>query len=158
MMQPIQFKDNTDSLWTLKINIRDYIQIKQDYGIDISDVFSKNNNWLAQLAAQDNLMDLIGIIVLLTKVEREAKGISEDDFLALFGGDTLEAATTAFIEAVVLFLPAHKQTAMRTVLNALDVGMKKTQETLEKSSARIVEKVEATMEAEAQKVLDELNQ
>lgn len=157
-MQPIQFKDNTDSIWTLKITIRDFIQIKQEFGIDVSDVFSKDNNWLAQLAAQDNLMDLIGILLLLTKADREAKGLSEDDFLALFGGDTLEAATTAFIEAVVLFLPAHKQTAMRTVLNAVGMGLKKTTETLEKSSQRIVEKVEATMEAEAQKILDELNQ
>lgn len=59
-MQKTQFKDTSGKLWTLSISIKNYIDIKQKFGIDISDVFSKDNNWLAQLAAQDDLMNLIG--------------------------------------------------------------------------------------------------
>lgn len=66
-------------------------------------MFSKDNNWLAQLAAQDDLMNLIGILLEVTESTRKEQNISDDDFFALFDGDTLEAATSAFIEAVVLF-------------------------------------------------------
>ena len=157
-MQKTQFKDTSGKLWTLSISIKNYIDIKQKFGIDISDVFSKDNNWLAQLAAQDDLMNLIGILLEVTESTRKEQNISEDDFFALFDGDTLEAATSAFIEAVVLFLPAHKQTAMRTVIEAVEVGLQKTQETLDASKTRMIEKVSETMEIEAKKVLDDLNQ
>ncbi len=157
-MQKTQFKDTSGKLWTLSISIKNYIDIKQKFGIDISDVFSKDNNWLAQLAAQDDLMNLIGILLEVTESTRKEQNISDDDFFALFDGDTLEAATSAFIEAVVLFLPAHKQTAMRTVIEAVEVGLQKTQETLDASKTRMIEKVSETMEVEAKKVLDELNQ
>ncbi len=157
-MQKTQFKDTSGRLWTLSISIKNYIDIKQKFGIDISDVFSKDNNWLAQLAAQDDLMNLIGILLEVTESTRKEQNISDDDFFALFDGDTLEAATSAFIEAVVLFLPAHKQTAMRTVIEAVEVGLQKTQETLDASKTRMIEKVSETMEVEAKKVLDDLNQ
>jgi hypothetical protein len=157
-MQKTQFKDTSGKLWTLSISIKNYIDIKQKFGIDISDVFSKDNNWLAQLAAQDDLMNLIGILLEVTESTRKEQNISDDDFFALFDGDTLEAATSAFIEAVVLFLPAHKQTAMRTVIEAVEVGLQKTQETLDASKTRMIEKVSETMEVEAKKVLDDLNQ
>ncbi len=157
-MQKTQFKDTSGKLWTLSISIKNYIDIKQKFGIDISDVFSKDNNWLAQLAAQDDLMNLIGILLEVTESARKEQNISDDDFFALFDGDTLEAATSAFIEAVVLFLPAHKQIAMRTVVEAVEVGLQKTQETLDASKTRMIEKVSETMEIEAKKVLDDLNQ
>jgi len=157
-MQKTQFKDTSGKLWTLSISIKNYIDIKQKFGIDISDVFSKDNNWLAQLAAQDDLMNLIGILLEVTESTRKEQNISDDDFFALFDGDTLEAATSAFIEAVVLFLPAHKQTAMRTVIEAVEVGLQKTQETLDASKTRMIERVSETMEVEAKKVLDDLNQ
>ena len=156
-MQKTQFKDTSGKLWTLSISIKNYIDIKQKFGIDISDVFSKDNNWLAQLAAQDDLMNLIGILLEVTSATRKEENISDDDFYALFDGDTLEAATAAFIEAVVLFLPAHKQAAMRTVVEAVEVGLKKTEETMQASQARLVEKVTKQMGEEAQKVLEDLN-
>jgi len=155
-MQKTQFKDTSGKLWTLSISIKNYIDIKQKFGIDISDVFSKDNNWLAQLAAQDDLMNLIGILLEVTSATRKEENISDDEFYSRFDGDTLEAATTAFIEAVVLFLPAHKQTAMRTVIEAVEVGIQKTQETLTASKSRMIEKVSQTMDEEAKKVMDDL--
>ena len=56
----------------------------------------------------------------------------------------------------MLFLPAHKQTAMRTVIEAVEVGMQKTQETLTASKSRMIEKVSQTMDEEAKKVMDDL--
>lgn len=156
-MQATQFKDTEGSVWTLSISVRNYITIKQKFGIDISDVFSRDNNWLAQLAAQDDLSSLIGLLLEVTSAERESRGLSEEAFFDLFDGDTLEAATTAFIEAIVLFLPAHKQAAMRTVVEAVEVGLKKTEETMQASQARLVEKVTKQMGEEAQKVLEDLN-
>lgn len=47
---------------------------------------------------------------------------------------------------------------MRTVIEAVEVGLQKTQETLDASKTRMIEKVSETMEVEAKKVLDELNQ
>ena len=156
-MEATQFKDVNGDVWTLSINIKTYLTIKQKFGIDISDVFSKNNNWLAQLAAQDDLMSLVGILLEVTKATRLEKGISEDTFYECLDGESIEAATSAFIEAVVLFLPAHKQTAMKTVMEAVQMGMEKTQETLEASKDRLVEKVSRTMNEEAAKVLKSLN-
>ena len=155
-MQPTQFKDAEGDIWTLSINIKSYLTIKQKFGIDISDVFSTSNNWLAQLAAQDDLMQLLGILVEITSVTREKKGLSEDDFYARLDGESIEAATDAFIQAVVLFLPAHKRTAMETVLEAVEMGMKKTEETLKASKATLVEKVSKAMDEEAKKAMDDL--
>jgi hypothetical protein len=156
-MQKTQFKDTNGTLWTLSISIKNYITIRQKFGIDVADVFNKDSSWLAQLAAQDDLMSLIGIILEVSSDERKERGISEDEFFALFDGDTLEAATTAFIEAIVLFLPAHKQAAMQTVIEAVEMGLQKTEETMAASKDRLVQKVSETMDEAAKEVLEDLS-
>jgi len=101
-------------------------------------------------------MQLLGILVEITSVTREKKGLSEDDFYARLDGESIEAATDAFIQAVVLFLPAHKRTAMETVLEAVEMGIKKTEETLKASKATLVEKVSEAMDKEAKKAMEDL--
>ena len=155
-MQNTQFKDVKGHLWTLSINIKHYIQIKQQYGIDLSDVFSKDDNWLAKLAAQDDLMMLVEIICLLTEADREKAGISQDDFYDRLDGDSVEAATIAFIQAIVLFLPAHKQTAMKTVIEAMEVGMAKTIKTMEDSKEMILDQIEQKMDEGAKQAFEDL--
>ncbi len=129
-IQAHQFKDTADNLWTLAINIGLYMDIKSETGIDISEIFEQENNWLAQLAHRDNAMQLISILTLCTNKEREKRGLSVDDFYGNVDGDVIEAAAKAFLEAAVLFLPAHKRQAMKVVIQGVYQGLTKAGETI----------------------------
>ena len=56
-------------------------------------------------------------------------------------GDIIAAATSSLIEATVLFLPAHKQKAMRIVVDSVKVGMERTVQKVEERAETILEQV-----------------
>ncbi len=146
-----QFKDTEGEGWTISLNVGSYMRINKEFQIDIGRVFDTNDNWIAELASQENIFKFIGIIEVCTEKQRLDRGLTLDEFHERLGGDTLEEATHAFIEAVVLFLPAHKQGALRAVVQAIDKGLKQTSDRVKEASQEMSE----VMSAKIDKAMDE---
>lgn len=140
-MNATQFEDTKGLVWTLDINVGHYLKIKSKFNIDISESFSEKNNWIAKLAAHENIEILLGIIDILTAEEREERGLTLDQMYEGMSGDIIAAATSSLIEATVLFLPAHKQKAMRIVVDSVKVGMERTVQKVEERAETILEQV-----------------
>lgn len=151
-MNATQFEDSKGNVWTLDINVGHYLAIKSKFNIDISESFSETNNWLAKLAAHENIEILLGIIDLLTKEERESRDITLDQMYEGMNGDVIAKATNALVEATVLFLPAHKQKAMRIIVDSVTMGMERTIQHVEKNEKKLLDQ----MMKEVDKKIEEL--
>jgi len=149
-MSKTSFKDNMGRDWHLDINIGHYLKIKSKLDIDLSETFSSENNWMARLAAHESIEDLLQILEIILEKELASK----DDFYEAVDGEVVAAATEAMLEAVVLFLPAHKQKAMRIILDSVKVGMDKAVDKMDVEEDKIREK----MTAEIEKAINEANQ
>jgi len=145
------FKDKNGVDWHLDINIGHYLEFKSKYNIDLSDAFSQENNWIATVAAHENLDILLQMIETLVRGQLSEKGMTIDNFYEGINGEVVSDATDAFLEAVVLFLPAHKQKAMRIILDSVKVGMEKTVRKIEDSES----KIQDNMMKQIDKMIDE---
>ena len=141
-----QYKDTKGQVWTLNVNIGDYLNIKNKLGIDIAESFDNDNNWMAVIAAHENLSLLLSMIDILTAGERETRGMTLDQMYEGIDGDIVADATEAMIEAVVLFLPAHKRKALRLIVDSVKVGMEKAVEHQERAATEMLEKIPALVE------------
>ncbi len=141
-----QYKDTKGQVWTLNVNIGDYLKLKNTLNIDIAESFDNDNNWMAMIAAHENLSLLLSMIDILTAGERDTRGLTLDQMYEGIDGDVVADATEAMIEAVVLFLPAHKRKALRLVVDSVKVGMEKAVEHQEKAAAEMLLAVPALVE------------
>lgn len=153
-MSKTTFRDNKGRDWNLDINIGHYLKIKSKLDIDLSETFSSENNWMARIAAHENIEDLLHILEIILEKELASKDLKLDDFYEAVDGEVIASATEALLEAVVLFLPAHKQKAMRIILDSVKVGMNKAVEKLNVEEDMVREK----MVSEIEKAIGKANQ
>ena len=155
MMLSHQYKDTKGQIWTLCINIGHYMALKTKLGIDISESFDNDNNWMAKVAAHENLPLLLEMIDILTAGERESRELSLDQMYEGIDGNVVADATEAMIEAVVLFLPAHKQKALRLIVDSVKVGMDRAMIRIEKESHIVLKALPAQMDTQLDKIMKE---
>lgn len=155
-MNITQFADTEDRVWTLDINIGHYLKFKSKLDIDISDSFSTENNWIAYIAAHENLESLLQMLEILIAKDLKSKGLTVEDFYGAVDGTVVVAATDALLEAVVLFLPAHKQRAMRIIVDSVRVGLSKAEKKLEEKTEEMMAQVEQQMEENLNKALKDV--
>jgi hypothetical protein len=155
MMLLHQYKDTKGQLWTLNINIGHYMAFKTKLGIDISESFDNDNNWMAKVAAHENLPLLLEMIDILTAGERDSRDLTLDQMYEGINGDVVADATEAMIEAVVLFLPAHKQKALRLIVDSVKVGMDRALIKMEKETQKLMDTLPAQMDAQIDKIMRE---
>ena len=145
-METYQYKDTKGVIWTLSINIGHYLQIKTKLGIDISESFTKENSWIAQIAANDNYDMLLGMLDLLTKEERDNRNLTLDQMYEGIDGDVIAAASCALIESIVLFLPAQKKEALRLIVDSVNLGMDQAVKTLQDEKEVLMKAIPAEVE------------
>tara|TARA_R100001463_G_scaffold96145_6_gene150678 strand:+ start:1788 stop:2258 length:471 start_codon:yes stop_codon:yes gene_type:complete len=139
MMEATQFKDSKGNLWTLSINIGHYLAMKSKLGIDITESFNSDDNWMTKLASHDNIEILLSMIDIILDSEREARGMTLDQMYEGFDGEVVAEATSALIEGIVLFLPAHKRKALRLIVDSVNVGMERAILLIEKEEMELRE-------------------
>ena len=152
MMEATQFKDSKGLIWTLNINIGHYLAMKSKLGIDISESFNSEDNWMTKLASHDKIELLLSMIDILLESDRDAKGVSIDQMYEGMNGDVLADATNALIESIILFSPAHKQKALRLIVDSVNVGMERAVLMVEKEEKELREKMIPMIDAELQKL------
>ena len=140
-MEATQFKDSKGQIWTLNINIGHYLAMKSKLGIDISESFNSEENWMSRLASHEGIEILLGMIDILLESERQSRDMTLDQMYEGMNGDVVAEATSALIEAIVLFSPAHKQKALRLIVDSVNVGMERAVMMVEKEEKELREKM-----------------
>lgn len=120
------FKDITGTEWNLRITIANYMDLKERNVVDLSTIFSEED-WLNGLFNMSNMTPYLGVLHELCKDQYEANGVADsNDFFKRLDGAALEASSEAFIGAVILFSPAHRQETLREMYQTMQLGLEKT--------------------------------
>ena len=155
-MEATQFKDSKGLIWTININIGHYLAMKSKLGIDISESFNSEDNWMTKLASHEGIEILLGMIDIILETERESRDLTLDQMYEGMNGDVVAEATSALIEAIVLFSPAHKQKALRLIVDSVNVGMERAVLLVEKEEKELREKMIPMIDESLQKLSKEL--
>jgi hypothetical protein len=118
--QEHQFTDECGRTWSLKVNVNSYQTIRDDHGVDITDMSEGQTSWMSTLA--DDMPTFLAILCVLTEVERGERELSLEEFFEGLGGDVLVEATDAILQAVVNFLPVHRRLAFTKIMEKIKLG------------------------------------
>ncbi|MDB4442130.1 hypothetical protein N9219_01770 [bacterium] len=152
-MEATQFKDSKGQIWNININIGHYLALKSKLGIDITESFDSEGSWMSKLATHDNIELLLGMIDILLESERLSRDLTLDQMYEGMNGDVIADATNALIEGIVLFSPAHKQKALRLIVDSATVGMERAIVLMEKEEIELREKMIPMIDAELAKLI-----
>jgi len=152
MMEATQFKDSLGKVWSININIGHYLAMKSKLGIDITQSFNSEDNWMTKLASHDNIEILLSMIDIITEGDRISRDLTLDQMYEGMNGDVIADATTALIEGIVLFSPAHKQKALRLIVDSVEVGMERAMLMVEKEEKELRAKMIPMIDEELQKL------
>lgn len=133
------FRDDAGREWPIRLDVRLARELRARARYD---VFGPPENLAAVI---DNPEALVDALWVACESRARDLGVTPEDFAAGLAGDTIDAATAAFMEAVVDFFPQRRRAVMRAVLRqteaALDMAMAKAQQAVEALTP------EATLEA-----------
>ena len=107
---------------------------------------------MTKLASHDSIEVLLNMIDILLESERESRELSLDQMYEGMNGDVIADATNALIEAIILFSPAHKQKALRLIVDSVNVGMERAMMMVEKEEEQLREKMIPMIDNELQKL------
>lgn len=105
------FKDLAGRSWTLSLTAASLKRLREQVSIDLKLLIKD------KLAALVELLDdperFVGVLWVLCESQAATHSISPEQFPEGFGGDTLEAAGAAFVEAIALFSPNPTRDLLR---------------------------------------------
>ena len=98
-----RFVDNAGRTWVIQINVA---AVKRVRGLLDVDLYKLVDDRFAGLKALiSDPVQLIDVVYVLCKAEADAQGISDEQFGTGFSGDTLHAASQAFLSELIDFFP-----------------------------------------------------
>ena len=98
-----RFVDNAGRTWVIQINVAAVKRVRGLLDIDLYNLVVDRFAGLKNLIADP--VQLIDVVYVLCKAEADAQGISDEQFGAGFSGDTLHAASQAFLAELIDFFP-----------------------------------------------------
>ena len=109
-----KFTDAQGSEWVLRVNVNTVRKVRNATDEDLTKVVESDT--LSRLAGDSVLLgDVLWCIVAEQATERK---ITNEQFLERLEGDALEAATTAFVEALVDFFPKPRRDLLKRLVDA----------------------------------------
>ncbi|MFI4912431.1 MAG: hypothetical protein ACIAQZ_12260 [Sedimentisphaeraceae bacterium JB056] len=112
------FTDNTGKSWSITINVAAVKRLKDLQDINLLDAAGRD---LLERLSEDPIL-LCDCLYVLCKNEAEAESISDEDFGARLGGDSLDNATSAFLEELVDFFPKQKRVVLAKILTKVKMA------------------------------------
>jgi hypothetical protein len=109
------FKDTEGREWLLRIEVNAIRRVRTVHGIDLNQLLGDQS--VMQRLYGDVCL-LVDVIHELCRSQCEARNVSPEQFGEGLAGDALEAATIAFGEALIEYLPPAKRRLMRQVVDA----------------------------------------
>jgi hypothetical protein len=147
------FIDSENRHWSLVISVLEYQKMKQELNIDIGNIFN-DDGWLQNLIAMEDVTLFLSLIGILTDKEREAEGLSMEEFYSAFDGDTMQSSSAALVEAIINFSHPSRREALRNLVQATNKGLNElgrvvADETL-LNSEKMMQELEPTIRREMQ--------
>jgi len=105
------FTDNRGRVWTLVINVAALKRVKAAVGVDLVALIEDGFKGLDLLTRRD-VIQFVDTLYVLCRDQAEAAKVTDEDFGAALFGDSLAAATDAFIGELVDFFPQAQREAM----------------------------------------------
>ena len=103
------FKDTAGRSWSLAINVDAIKRVRSMANVDLLDV-----TCVDRLTGDPVL--LCDVLYALLKSDADAAKVTDIDFGRAMGGDTLDAATTAFLEELADFFPRPRRQVLSLAL------------------------------------------
>jgi hypothetical protein len=105
------FKDTNGREWLVTLNVAQVKRVRERLNINLADL--QEGNLLTRLADPVTLVDVLFVLV---QPQAEEASVTDEQFAAALGGDTLSAASTALLEALCGFFPQPTRLMLRKVL------------------------------------------
>jgi hypothetical protein len=105
------FKDTNGREWLVTINVAQVRRVREKLSVNLADVHTD-----AVLAKLQDPVTLVDVLFVLIESQAHERHISDEDFAAGLGGDALETACAALLEALCDFFPKAKRLILHKVL------------------------------------------
>ncbi len=105
------FKDTNGREWLVTLNVAQVKRVRERLGVNLADL--QEGNLLVRLADPVTLVDVLFVLV---QPQADENSVTDEQFAASLGGDTLSAASTALLEALCDFFPQPTRLMLRKVL------------------------------------------
>lgn len=145
-----KFTDTEARDWIISINVQAVKEVREKCDVDLLDVGGKDGDVFLELVS--NPITLVNVLYVLCEKQATEREISDEDFGRAMAGDVIDAATSAFVQALVNFTPnrrdrARIQTAWEKVQKYLDLARDKLQERMNDpaTDAMLESKLDAAM-------------
>lgn len=102
-----------DREWRVRLTIGLIAQLRTDAKFELGKELEGEDFARALFLDMDRLLDVLWVVC---RGEAEAAGLARDQFFAPFGGEELDAASTAFMEAIIDFFQRGRAPAMKAKL------------------------------------------
>ena len=107
------FNDNKGRRWEVTLNVRQVKRIRAVLGIDIANVIALDKGGAVKVDLIDRIANdpvlLVDVLWVLCEGEAKSAGVTDDDFGSSLAGDSIEHATTAFLDELVDFFPGARR-------------------------------------------------
>jgi hypothetical protein len=103
-----QFKDSHGRAWLVQVTVGTVSDVRAALGVDLVDVGGE----IFQRLQNDPIL-LCDVLYLVCKEQADAQAISDVDFGRAMGGDAIDEATDALLEALINFFPRSRRDAIR---------------------------------------------
>jgi hypothetical protein len=136
-LQVRTFKDLKGSEWVVRFTVGSAMRIRQELGIDIDRLISGDSEEIGRLLS--DTWRIMELLVLLLADQIESRGMVDGntpstEFYDRFGGDVLDEACIAILQAIGDSLPKLKRRGLLAVVERISP-------TMEAAAKRVEEKV-----------------
>ena len=139
-----QFTDTKERVWDVELNVRQMKRVRDVLGIDLVNVIQAGKDGAVATDTLDRVANdpilLVAILWVLCEGQAKTAGVTADDFGSSLAGDSISAATRAFLDELVDFFPGARRLFLK---KAVDLARK-----FETENAQMLEKALASPEFE----------
>lgn len=136
--------DGTKLTFELRLNVELSERIHKALGINLDDILDDPEAFTRLLFAKPG--KLVQLVWMFCEDQAAKKGVAEENFGRLFDGDTLEAAVSAVVDAVIGFFP--KARGREEIRKGLPRALQKMERVANRAVVRGLDKMLAMDEDE----------
>ncbi len=107
------FKDRNGRDWDVSLNVTEMKRVRSRLGVDLVNVITLDKDGAVKVDLVDRIANdpclLVDILWVLVEGQASKAGISDEQFGQALAGDSIEAATRAFLDELVDFFPGAKR-------------------------------------------------
>ena len=108
----VTFNDKKGKTWDLTLTVAGAKRVKALTGLDLFEAI--DGKLLESLVGSPSL--LVDVIYAIAKPQADAQNMTDTDFGESLAGEAIDAATSAFLEALVAFFPPSRRRVLELAL------------------------------------------